>query len=55
MVLLNSFSNKPKLEKTKIFALLETIKKKKRELYELSQAVLGVSATQVSVERAFSG
>ena len=56
MVLLNSFANKPRLGKNENdLQYWEQFKESKRELYELSQVVLVVPATQVSLERAFSG
>ena len=54
MVLLNSFANEPRLRKNEnVLRCWEQFKKSKRELYELSQVVLAVPATQVSGRRAF--
>ena len=56
MVLLDSFANKSKPGKNKnVLRYWEQFKESKPELYELSQVVLAVPATQVSVKRAFSG
>ena len=56
MVLVNSFGNEPRLGKNEnISRYRKQFKESKRDLYELSQIVLAVSATQVSLERAFSG
>ena len=56
LVLLNSFANELRLEKNEnVLQYWEQFKESKQELYELSQVVLAVPATQVSVERAFSG
>ena len=56
MELLNSFANEPRLGKNKnVLRYWEQFKESNRDLYELSQVVLTVSATQVKVERAFSG
>ena len=55
MVLLNSFANKPRLGKNEnVLQHWEQFKESKRELYELSQVILAVFATPVSVGRAFS-
>ena len=55
MMLLNFFANEPRLEKNEsVLQYWEQFKESKRELYELSQVVLSVSTTPVSVERAFS-
>ena len=51
MLLLNSFANEPRLGKNEnVLQYWEQFKKRKRELYELSQVVLVVPETQVSVE-----
>ena len=56
MVLLTSFANEPRLGKNKnVLQYWKQFKESKRELYELSQVVLAVPATQASVEIAFSG
>ena len=56
MVLLNSFVNEHRLGKNEnVLQYWEQFKESKRELYELSQVVLEVPATQVSIERAFPG
>ena len=50
MVLLNSFANEPRLRKNEnVLLYWEQFEERKRELYELSQVVLAVPATQVSV------
>ena len=54
MVLLYSFANEPRLGKNEnVLQYWEQFKESKRKLYELSQVVLAVQTTQVSVERAF--
>ena len=56
IVLFNSFANEPRLGKNKnILQYWEQFKESKWGLYKLSQVVLAVQATQVNVERAFSG
>ena len=56
MVLLNSFANELRLGKNEnVLQYWKQFKESKRELYELSQVVLAIPATQVSEERAFSG
>ena len=54
IVLLNSFANEPRLGKNEMFCDTGN-NLKKGELHELFQVVLAAPATQVSVERAFSG
>ena len=54
MVLFYSFANESRLGKNEnVLQYCEQFKESKRKLYELSQVVLAVQTTQVSVERAF--
>lgn len=53
---LDSFDNVPLLNKSaNVLQWWESMKTHKNDLYELSQVVLAVPMTQVSVERSFSG
>ena len=56
VVLHTYFANKPILGKNEnVLQYREQFKESKWELYELSQVVLAIPATQISVERAFLG